>query len=171
MLKVVLLDIHLWKIHQRFWCIPIRENYEFHWGEKNKKKVFCVAKQQFRWIFILSRNSLRRGKLCPSAGLCFCTCQWCHKMRFLSVTFFFCPSWEFTIVLRAMSLTLKTLQSQGLFFFFFLSWGTRFWLLGHLLFPGRGSNAYYSPLICPAIIKSLEAVTDCPESDITSEDA
>lgn len=60
----------------------------------------------------------------------------------------------------------KRCNHRGLFFSFLRD--TRFWLLQHLLFPGRGSNAYYSPLICPAIIKSLEAAL---QLELTKEDA
>lgn len=142
-------------------------------GKKQKKKYFVLLSSSLDGFSFWVGIHCVEGNYVLQLGCVFVRVNDVTKWDFfLSLFFFFfCPSWEFTIVLRAMSLTLKTLQSQGLFFFFFLSWGTRFWLLGHLLFPGRGSNAYYSPLICPAIIKSLEAVTDCPESDITSEDA
>lgn len=158
---------------------PVRENSESHWGTTSLCARWAAVQIHFRGgTRCVEWNDV---KLLCSRFLCVCVSvqdpeQWRHTMRFLSITLCgcFCPGWEFTVILSVMSLNLKTLQSQELFFFFLsfpFSWGTCFWLLRHLLFPWRGSGAYYSSLICPAIIKSREAVTDWPDSDIISEDA
>lgn len=66
-------------------------------------------------------------------------------------------------VLSVMWFNLKVLPSQ--FFFFCIPWRTDN-AEALLIFPRWGSDAYYSILICPEMTASLEAVTDCPNSEI-----
>lgn len=94
-----------------------------------------------------------------------------HKVwfHFVTLSWCFCPSGKFTTAMCSVWCLLISKRCNHRVFFF-LCWRTHFWLLRHLLFPGWGSDAYYSPLICPAIKKPLEAVTDCTGSDMISGD-
>lgn len=129
------------------------------WGEKNP----CVLSS--------SRNSQCWVKLCPAAVLLFVhittRCSAMIPQSEISAThwFFLSQSGNST---SSSVWCLKMLQSHS---FFFLSWGISFWLLRHLLFPRRNPNAYNGHLICPAITKSLEDVTECLDKNIISQDA
>lgn len=51
-----------------------------------------------------------------------------------------------------------------------LSWAMCFWLPSHSSFVWRGSNAYYSPGICPPITESPEGACWLPPRGPTSQD-
>lgn len=122
-----------------------------HYPNKNSN-VFLETKYTFRFLWTLHLLE-----------------QQCHKMWDFFLPYLlvlFQLGIHHSNVLSVMSFNLKALQSR---FFFFLLQRTCFWLLRHLLFPGWGSDAYYSTLSCSAIIKSLEGVPDWPDSDVIFE--
>lgn len=128
--------------------------------ERKKKKRTCLFK--IYKMFFLANNKSHLTILSHQMYT-FYMFQW-QEIQFLH--FFFLPSKNLTLSTSAWSVndgvTKCPSPPQPPITFM----GMCFWLLRHLLFLWRGSNAYYSPGIWPPITESSESAADCPHEDL-----